>query len=203
MSGTQLPVLTDDERSVLLSLARTAVLARVRGQAPPEIASLPRRLTEPQGAFVTLRIGGELHGCIGVVEPEGPLAETIVCCAEGAAHEDPRFSPMTVAETEHLEIEISVLHTPFAIDASESIEPGRHGVIVSRGRKHGLLLPQVATEHGWDRETLLRQTCRKAGLAPDAWRHGARVMAFEAEVFSEASIEAPPSSPLPSPSGRR
>jgi AmmeMemoRadiSam system protein A len=174
-----------EERAALLALARRAVIARVTDQPLPPTPDLPARLMAAQGAFVTLRIGGELRGCIGVVEDDRPLGVVVARCAAGAAREDPRFPPLRERDLQGLRIEISALSRPLAIESSGQVEPGRHGVIVSRGRQQGLFLPQVATEQGWDRATLLRQACRKAGLPPDAWERGARLEIFEAEVFGE------------------
>ncbi len=189
------PPLSIDERRTLLSLARRAVLAGLAGAAPPETESPAAARRRPGGVFVTLRVGGELRGCIGVVAPDESLAEAVVHCAAAAAREDPRFSPLDQDDVGRLAIEISILSDPRPLEAPERLELGRHGLIVSQGKSQGLLLPQVPLEHGWDREAYLEQTCRKAGLAADAWRHGARVRVFEAEVFAEPPPNAaPPSS---------
>ncbi len=142
-------------------------------------------LREARGAFTTLHEDGKLRGCIGMVMAMKPLDETICEMARAAALEDPRFSPVTEAELERLKVEISVLSPMFEI-APEDVVVGRHGLMVSYGNRRGLLLPQVAPEWGWDRETFLAQTCRKAGLAADSWKKGAKLEAFTAEVFGEA-----------------
>jgi AmmeMemoRadiSam system protein A len=187
MSAEQLPALTASDRVALLALARHAIAAHLDHQPPPPTADLPDRLRAAQGAFVTLHINGELRGCIGVVEADRAVCEVVTRCAVGAATEDPRFPPLVIGEMASLRIEISALSHPLLVDSPDQIEVGRHGVIVSREKQQGLLLPQVAIEHGWDRTTLLRQTSRKAGLPPDAWEHGARLQIFEAEVFAEQS----------------
>ncbi len=139
-----------------------------------------------RGAFVSLHTAsGELRGCIGTILPVGPLDETVTRMAVAAAVEDPRFLPVTLPELANLHIEISALTVPEPADP-ERVEVGRHGLIVTRGPRKGLLLPQVAPEWGWDRFEFLDQTCRKAGLPAGTWREpGTRVEWFEAEVWGE------------------
>jgi len=176
------------EREALLALARTAIgtylrehreLVRGRDFAP--IAS------EERGAFVSLHTPeGELRGCIGSILPAGPLDATVAQMAVCAAVEDPRFPPVEPGELDGLRIEISALTVPERVWDVEAIEIGRHGLIVSRGRNKGLLLPQVAPEWGWDRIQLLEHTCRKAGLPANAWQEpGTTIEWFEAEVWGE------------------
>jgi AmmeMemoRadiSam system protein A len=129
---------------------------------------------------------GELRGCIGTVLPVGPLDATVARMAVSAAVEDPRFSPVTARELPRLRLEISALTVPEPVPRWEALEIGRHGLIVSRGTRKGLLLPQVATEWGWNREEFLQHTCLKAGLPPQAWKEpGTVVEWFEAEVWGE------------------
>jgi AmmeMemoRadiSam system protein A len=142
-------------------------------------------LDQPSGAFVTLTERDELRGCIGYPESEEPLARVVAQCAAAAAVSDPRFPPVEPDEVGHLHLEISVLGPITAITDPGDVVVGRDGLIVQHGFRRGLLLPQVATDWGWDRETFLSQTCLKAGLPPDAWRHGAQLFRFEAEVFGE------------------
>jgi AmmeMemoRadiSam system protein A len=135
--------------------------------------------------FVTLHVKENLRGCIGVIETMEPLAASIAHCAAGAALHDPRFSPVRIEELESLQIEISLLSPPLPIRLEE-IEIGRHGLIVAKDRKRGLLLPQVAVEHTLDRETFLAETCRKAGLPRDAWKtDDVQILGFTCEVFSD------------------
>ena len=172
-----------EQRTTLLALARQALEAAVR-RAPPPAAVGAEVFDEQAGAFVTLRSGGELRGCIGQIEPHR-LADLVVHCAGAAALEDPRFPPVAEVELLRIHIELSVL-TPLTLLADpELLEPGRHGLVVLCQGQRGLLLPQVATEWGWTSEELLRQTCLKAGLAADAWRTGAQLFTFEAEIFGE------------------
>jgi AmmeMemoRadiSam system protein A len=178
--------LEDGDGRFLLRHARRAI-ERTLGlpQAPDE--PIPPATRSSSGAFVTLRgrRGGELRGCIGSIEPRAPLHEAVAEAAIAAALEDPRFPPVTRAELVDLRLDVSVL-SPLAPIAPEAVEVGRHGLLVRHQGRGGLLLPQVATEQGWDRQTLLEQTCRKAGLPRDAWREpGCRLLGFEAQVFEE------------------
>ena len=136
------------------------------------------------GAFVTLKKEGRLRGCIGNVVGNAPLIATIERMAGAAAFEDPRFPPLTVDELDNLEIEVSVLGPLTLCPDPNLIEVGRHGLYIRKSMHSGLLLPQVATEQGWDRETFLDQTCVKAGLPKGAWRKAkTEIWWFEAEIF--------------------
>lgn len=187
MSAESLPALTASDRAALLALARSAIVAHLDHLPPPSTTNLPHRLGAEQDAFVSLRIKGELRGCIGMVNAHRALSEVVTHCAAGASSDDPRFPTLALDELGSLRIEISALSPAEVIESPDRLQTGRHGVIVSRGTRQGLLLPQVAVEQGWDRATLLRQACRKAGLPPDAWQHGARIQIFEADVFAERS----------------
>jgi AmmeMemoRadiSam system protein A len=180
--------LDSDERKTLLKLARIAIEKAAQRGSLEDIGvdSLPGRLGKPAGAFVTLRRGAALRGCIGHLEASSPsLRLAVVWAAHAAALEDPRFEPVRPEEVAGLTIEISVL-TPFEEIAAEKIVPGTHGLVIQRGDRRGLLLPQVATEHKLSRERFLEETCIKAGLPRDGWRDRAtKVFAFTAEVFSE------------------
>jgi AmmeMemoRadiSam system protein A len=194
MSAVPAP-LTSAERLLLLDLARRAVLARAEGRPGPEPPRSPR-LLERQGAFVTLRVRGDLRGCIGIVEPIRPLAETVAHCASAAAAEDPRFPPLGAEEAREVVIEITALAPPVPVGSLGQIEIGRHGLVASRGSRRGVLLPQVAVEQEWDVPIFVAETLRKAGLPPDALeRGGATLEAFEAEVFSEETTAESPGSP--------
>lgn len=137
------------------------------------------------GAFVTIHHRGDLRGCLGRIDVDAPLAETVAHLAAVVSDSDPRFEPVSSHELPDLALEISVLTPEREVPSIEEIEIGRHGLIIEQGHRRGLLLPQVATEHGWDRTTFLDHACRKALLPPDAWRHGAKILIFEAEVFGE------------------
>ena len=180
-------VLNASERQVLLQLARRAIEARLADRAlelPHATGGLSRRT----GAFVTLKRGDRLRGCIGSVERDERLIKVIARCAGDAATRDPRFAPLTPAELSEVVLEISVIGPFDPVTDPARIVVGRHGLTVEQGRQRGLLLPQVATERHWSSETFLRQTCVKAGLPADAWRCGAAVFSFEALVFSESPI---------------
>jgi AmmeMemoRadiSam system protein A len=172
------------ERQRLLQLARDAIVAHLTGQPAP-LASSMSILERPAGVFVSLHRDNALRGCIGHIEADQPLSRAIPSAAIAAATNDPRFAPVAAEEVLELHIELSILGPLERIVGSGDIEVGRHGLLVERGWKRGLLLPQVAVEWGWDAETFLSQTCHKAGLPPDAWK-SADVWRFEAEVFSES-----------------
>jgi uncharacterized protein len=177
-----LDVITESDQQHLLALARRALEARVRHSTPPEAEAA---LDVRSGAFVSIFHGGELRGCLGRLNSNLPLGRLVVQLAEAVADSDPRFDRVTPQELEGIGLEISVLTREREIESVDEIEVGRHGLIVERGTSRGLLLPQVPTEHGWDRDTFLDHTCLKAGLPADAWKRGARIFVFEAEVFGE------------------
>ena len=184
-------MLNQEQRSQLLRIARDSIAAVLDGRRP-ELApeSVEEALRQPAGAFVTLTIGGELRGCIGSIRPVAPLYRAVSDSAINAAFRDPRFYPLRKEEFALIEIEISVMGPVEPVTNAEEIQVGRDGLIVSNGRNTGLLLPQVATEYGWDRDHFLRQTCVKAGLAPDSWRlPECRIERFAAEVFNEQAAE--------------
>jgi AmmeMemoRadiSam system protein A len=175
--------MTDEAtRRALMDFARAAIVGHVTRGGVPECGT-PQLMSPRGGAFVTIHHRGTLRGCIGHVEANEPLAMVILRCAVAACSADPRFPPVGPSELNQLTVELSLLGPLEAISGPPDIELGRHGLVVEKGRARGLLLPQVAIEWQWDRETFLAETCRKAGLASDAWRTGARLWRFEAEVF--------------------
>ncbi len=176
--------LTVEEKQHLHHIARRAIKEAIRGKPVPECTVESRALIEKRGTFVTLRIRGQLRGCIGRISGIKPLCRTVGEMAVAAAFHDPRFRPVTETELRDLEIEISVLTPPKRIRDVEEIEVGRHGILLEREFHSGLLLPQVATECGWDRKTFLERCCLKAGLPRDAWQdEKTRICTFCAEVF--------------------
>lgn len=180
--------LPNDDRRALLGLARRAIVEAVCGRPLPETLTSSPELARPAGAFVSLHRGKQLRGCIGQIEALESLAATVARCAVAASLEDPRFEPLLPEEVPQVEVEISVL-SPHAPIRLEEIEVGKHGLLVTRARMRGLLLPQVATQFGWPAQRFLEETCRKAGLDPDAWTDPAtKVEAFTAEVFSDADF---------------
>jgi AmmeMemoRadiSam system protein A len=179
-----MPFLSDADRRVLLELARHSVVQAVSHCQLPEKIPHAGIFAERRGVFVTLHVHGRLRGCIGVVEGEELLGDAVVRCAASAALQDPRFPPLRSEELGALEIEISLLSPPFSI-RPEDVEIGLHGLLITQGTQRGLLLPQVAVEHHLTREQFLEETCRKAVLAPEAWRQpDAKLSGFTCEVFS-------------------
>jgi AmmeMemoRadiSam system protein A len=174
---------TPQERRILLDLAHCSIESAL-AERTIDMRAPTEHLGEARGAFTTLHLFGNLHGCIGYVLPVGSLYQTVAETARAAAFDDPRFRPITAEEAPHLKIEVSVLSVPRPV-RPEQIAVGKHGLIVSAGMRRGLLLPQVPVQWDWDRETFLSQTCVKAGLAPDAWQRGAELQVFTAEVFGE------------------
>lgn len=201
-TATPVPEFSLDQRRALLRIAHEAILSVLDRRPLPEVPHLPPGLSDLRGVFTTLYLRGslpgdlsgdlsrQLRGCVGYAVPIVPLYRAVAETARAAAFEDSRFLPVTKEEALKLEVSLSVLSRLFPI-RPEAVEVGRHGLVISLGARRGLLLPQVTVEHGWDRETFLEQTCRKAGLPLDAWRKTATVEAFTAEVFADADVELP------------
>ncbi len=180
--------LSHKEKVFLLKLAREAIRAELEGR-PLELPLVSDpALLERRGAFVTLHKNGELRGCIGNFFTDKPLYETVADMAVSAAFHDPRFQPLHPSEFDKIEIEISALTPLEEIENVEQIEVGVHGIYIVKGPYRGVLLPQVATEYGWDRYTFLDQTCIKAGLYPGCWKEqDTQIFIFSAEIFDEKS----------------
>jgi len=178
---------SEADRHLLLQIARDAIARHVEGASAPVPVELPvpAALQRTGGAFVTIHHQGELRGCIGHLEANQPLPAVVRQCAVAACSADPRFPPVGPGELSGLDIEVSLLGPLEPLAVPEDIEIGRDGLVVEQGWQRGLLLPQVASERQWDREMFLAQTCHKAGLPRDAWKRGAKVWRFEAEVFGE------------------
>ena len=177
--------LTPAQKASLLAIARRAIRERVCG--PSESVPSPEEadLLAPGAAFVTLTRSGALRGCIGYIHAVLPLAETVAHCAASAATGDPRFAAVTADDLPHLRIEISVLSPLRTVSDPSEVQVGVHGLHIDKEGRRGLLLPQVATEYGWDRDTFLRQVCVKAGLPQDAWRRGAEIQVFTVESVTD------------------
>ena len=180
------PEFSSEERELLLKLAHEAI-ASVLERREIAMEAATTHLAEPRGAFTTLYHRGNLRGCVGYIAAVASLYQTVVDTARGAAFEDTRFCPVAREELPELRVSLSIL-SPVTPIRPEAIKAGRHGLVISQAGYRGLLLPQVAVEHGWDRVTFLEQTCRKAGLPRDAWRKGATIEAFTAEVFGEDGL---------------
>jgi hypothetical protein len=178
--------LTSKEKGILLSIARKSIETHIQsGQVyiePREEMSLNTR----NGCFVTIKQSGQLRGCIGNFQSELPIFREVAEMAVASASKDPRFYPMKEEDLQDFTLEISVLTPLHKIEDIAEIEVGKHGIYLEKGYYRGVLLPQVATEHSWDRETFLNQTCVKAGLPTDAWRaEDAEIYIFSAQVFGE------------------
>jgi hypothetical protein len=175
---------TDDEKAALRAIAKNAIQAALEHKRVRPPQAVTPALAQKRGAFVTLTINGELRGCIGRIEADRPLHEVVAAMAQAAAFEDPRFAPLTAGEFNHAAIEISVLTLPAPVADPGQIQPGRDGIIMRRFPHSGLLLPQVARQYGWDRDTFLSETCLKAGMKPDCWKDKrTEIFSFSAEVF--------------------
>jgi len=176
--------LTEKEQETLHGIARTVIWNRASGKEVPEFTVQSERLKELRGAFVSLHKQEALRGCIGYIRGIKPLYKAVQEMAEAAAFKDPRFPPVTEEELKDLDIEISVLTPLSQIDDVSQIQVGTHGIFIEKGFSSGLLLPQVATEYDWDRETFLEQTCIKAGLSRHAWKDkDTKIYIFSADIF--------------------
>jgi len=181
--------LTIDEKRTLIEIARSSIASVLQNKTLPTLKFQSEALKRVSGVFVTLRIGEELRGCIGYIEPLFPLALATQEVAVKAAIEDPRFMPVTLPEMQNITIEISVLSPLSELHDVEKIEIGKHGLVIDAGYKRGLLLPQVATEYNWDRKQFLKQIALKAGLPPDAWKRSeVKLFTFTVEKFDESEF---------------
>ncbi|MDY0002849.1 MAG: AmmeMemoRadiSam system protein A [Polyangia bacterium] len=180
--------LEEEDREELLGLARASLRGYLRSGRRPADPPRSERLREPAGAFVTLKTGrGGLRGCIGTFSAASPLFQAVSEMAVAAGTRDPRFPPVTLEELDGLHMEISVLSPREVLRDPSAVEVGVHGLCISLGYHHGVLLPQVPVEQGWDRETFLAHLSMKAGLPADAWKDPeARLETFTAQVFGEA-----------------
>jgi AmmeMemoRadiSam system protein A len=181
--------LTNEEKRTLVKIARSAICCALENKTLPSLNFQSEALNRSSGVFVTLRIGEHLRGCIGYIEPLFPLARATQEVAVKAAIEDPRFMPVTTPELDKIIIEISVLSPLEELKDIETIEIGKHGLVIDAGYRRGLLLPQVATEYNWDRKQFLKQISLKAGLPPDAWkRREVKLFTFTVEKFDESEF---------------
>jgi hypothetical protein len=177
--------LSDGEKKQLLTIARQSIETYLKHGKLPEFDA-SGVLAKPGAAFVTLKKGGQLRGCIGQTVAGMPLYKTVSTCAVHSALDDPRFPAVSLDEVDQLEIEISVLTPLEPLESFDSLQIGRDGLMITKGNYHGLLLPQVATEYGWNPTQFLEYTCQKAGLPKDAYKMpGATIYRFQAIVFGE------------------
>lgn len=179
--------LNTHEQQALLAIARQAIIHGVQtGQEYVEPRE-EKALNQRNGCFVTIKQNGQLRGCIGNFQSELPLFKEVAQMAQASAAKDPRFYPLKEQDLGSFTLEISVLSPLQKIEDIEEIEIGKHGIYIEKSFYRGVLLPQVAKEHNWDRLNFLKQTCIKAGLPTDAWEaEDADIYIFSAQVFGEA-----------------
>lgn len=175
--------LLDEEKKTLLQIAREAIVEYVNNGQVPQREINAESLLAKRGCFVTIKNNGMLRGCIGNFVSDKPLYLLVQEMAVSAATKDPRFYPMKKEDLKDFHVEISALSPMQKISSIEEIEVGVHGLYLEKNFSRGVLLPQVAVEYGWDRDTFLSQTSIKAGLPQDGWREGANIYVFSAEVF--------------------
>ena len=179
---------TSKEGEKLIKIANSSLRKAFEGKGVNSLNPKSSKLDKKSGAFVTLYLNGELRGCIGFIESDLPLWKSVAEASRLSAFEDPRFPPLKKEELGQVKFEISVLTPTTKIegDALQKVKVGRDGLIIEHAGKSGLLLPQVATENGWNAEEFLEQTCIKAGLNPGAWKEkGCKIYKFQAQIFSE------------------
>jgi len=184
-------MLTDDQKKILLRIARQTIENYIKTNRISSVHTDDPAFMQKGGAFVTLHRHGQLRGCIGMIEALKPLYETVIEMAVESATGDPRFNPLQESELKEIEIEISALSPKKRVSSIDEIEMGKHGVIVRRGGRSGVFLPQVAIETGWSKEEFMRNLCAgKAGLHPEAYKDkNTEIYIFEAEVFGEKDFK--------------
>jgi len=179
-------MLTQNDETVLLKIAREAIVHQIKNEDYSPTPREEKALNQHSGCFVTIKQAGHLRGCIGNFQSQQPLYQEVSTMAVAAASQDPRFQPMGSAELDNFDLEITVLSPLEKITDTNQIEVGTHGIYIIKGHNRGVLLPQVATEYGWDRETFLQQTCLKAGLPENSWQlPDAEIYIFSGQIFSE------------------
>ena len=177
--------LSSEDKNLLLQIAREAIVLYIENGATPRLDTPNPGLQEKRGCFVCVKINGKLRGCIGNFISDKPLYQLVQEMAISAATRDPRFYPMKKADLAQFDLEISVLTPLRKISSIEEIQVGVHGLYIEKNYSRGVLLPQVAIEYGWDRDTFLSQTSMKAGMNPDDWKEGADIYIFSADVFNK------------------
>jgi AmmeMemoRadiSam system protein A len=178
-------ILTQKERKELLKIARNTIVSYVSDGKVPPAETASKGLNAENGCFVTIKQQGQLRGCIGNFTSDKPLFKLVQEMAVSAATRDPRFYPMKCHDLNDFDLEISVLSPLEQISSIDEIQVGKHGLYIVKNISRGVLLPQVAREYGWDRETFLRHACIKAGLPEDAWQKECDIYVFSALVFGE------------------
>ena len=179
-------MLSKSEASVLLKIARHAITQQIMNDAYNPEPREEKSLNMHSGCFVTIKQKGHLRGCIGNFQSQQPLFKEVATMAVAAASQDPRFPPMNKNDLDNFNLEITILSPLEKIDNTDQIEVGTHGIYIIKGFNRGVLLPQVATEYGWDKETFLRQTCVKAGLPENSWQQpDAEIYIFSGQIIHE------------------
>ncbi len=179
--------LTQKEKDSLLDIVKKTIAAKINNKDLQKFTVDSATLKEKRGAFVTLKKHGHLRGCIGYINAVKPLWEAVQEMALAAAFHDPRFASLKPEELKDLSFEISVLSSLQRVKDINEIQVGKHGLYIVCGNNSGLLLPQVASEYGWDRQTFLNETCRKAGLQSQAWQEKeTEIYIFSADYFGDA-----------------
>jgi AmmeMemoRadiSam system protein B/AmmeMemoRadiSam system protein A len=179
--------LSPAEKTQLLRISRESVESAVKGgELEWDSTGASANLLKEAAVFVTIHKRGQLRGCVGSLVPVQSLGAAVAAAARSAAQRDPRFAPVSENELPELNFEISVLSPFRRVRDTDQVKIGQHGLWIEKGRNQGLLLPQVATDHNWDRNTFLEQTCIKAGLSPEAWKEDdTEIFVFSATVFGE------------------
>lgn len=178
-----------EDAKILIRLARDSINSMFDGKKLS--LSDSERFSEKQGVFVTLKLYDKLRGCIGFPTPIYPLQRAVIEAARAAAFKDPRFPPVSKEDMDDITIEISVLSIPKLIEVNDSgeylerIKVGKHGLMIKKEWKSGLLLPQVFSELECTPKEALEMVCEKAGLDPEDWMEDSEISSFEAEIFRE------------------
>lgn len=188
-TAPQEPSLTPADKKAMLRFVRETISRYLSTQTVPLARGFSPDLQYPQGIFVTLKKKEQLRGCIGRIVPDAPLSKLMGTIALQSAFEDPRFKPVTAKELDDLEIEISVLTPMKQVKGPGDIVVGRDGVVLRKGGRSAVFLPQVAPEQGWGRDEMLDHLSMKAGLSRGSWREGAEFFTFQAIVFSEKEFQ--------------
>jgi AmmeMemoRadiSam system protein A len=181
------PKLTQPQKRELIKIAKEAISTYINSGEFINIESKDPLLNYRLGVFVTLRKGEALRGCIGQLQSEDPLFQTVRDTAISAATRDPRFFPVSKEELDQISIKISILSPLTRVEDISEIEVGVHGVMIIHAGHRGILLPEVPVERGWGKITFLENVCLKAGLHPDTWKENPQFYSFTTLEFGEES----------------
>ena len=179
-------MLSKAEAAKLLKIARNAITHQILNETYNLKPREERSINIHSGCFVTIKQNGNLRGCIGNFQSQQPLYQEVATMAVAAASQDPRFPPMNTDDLGNFNLEITILSPLEKIEDTDKIEVGTHGIYIIKGFNRGVLLPQVATEYGWDKKTFLQQTCIKAGLPDNSWQHQeTEIYIFSGQIIHE------------------